>query len=260
MEWCGYNKPRKTRDHQQTTRSRRDEGRFPQRAGGTTALPEPVLEIPNLQNFDKAAYVGLSHQAPRHGPISHLVCGNLVTGSQAWTHCSVQSCLPLASRSMLCSAQEADSDSQSKLLSDFQLGVTGGDQAGDWREACLSRLGYVLCELPACGVSWAPCVFWPRTLGKIHHYLMLLKTDERMQRLNCLNTQSLFKVASLHWSLLPGFFWVLVPACLLGSRVCRPTHISPVQSHQALWFCAARSHILVNRPFCEYYLIYTNLS
>ena len=33
------------------------------------ALPEPVLEIPNLQNFDKAAYVGLSHQAPRHGPI-----------------------------------------------------------------------------------------------------------------------------------------------------------------------------------------------
>ena len=82
MEWCGYNKPRKTSDHQQTTRSRRDEGRFPQRAGGTTALPEPVLEIPNLQNFDKAAYVGLSHQAPRHGPISHLVCGNLVTGSR----------------------------------------------------------------------------------------------------------------------------------------------------------------------------------
>lgn len=65
---CSY-KPRNTRDHQQTTRSRRDEGRFPQRTGGTIALPEPVFEIPNLQNFDKTAYVGLSHQVPRHGPI-----------------------------------------------------------------------------------------------------------------------------------------------------------------------------------------------
>lgn len=75
MEWCGY-KPRNTRDHQQTTRSGRDEGRFPQRTGGTVALPEPVFEIPNLQNFGKTAYAGLSHlvcgaslQAPRHGPI-----------------------------------------------------------------------------------------------------------------------------------------------------------------------------------------------
>lgn len=33
------------------------------------ALPEPVFEIPNLQNFDKTAYGGLSHQVPRHGPI-----------------------------------------------------------------------------------------------------------------------------------------------------------------------------------------------
>ena len=129
-------------------------------------------------------------------------------------------------------------------------------------------------ELPACEVSWAHCVFWSRNLDKIHHYLMLLKTDERLSDWTELNWRLMKGCRGLivlilslfsKWLLCTGllfqvFFWVLVPACFLGLRVCSSTHVSPAGSHQPLWFRAARTHILVNRPFCEYYLIYTSLN
>ena len=106
--------------------SRRDEGGFSQRTAGTGALPEPVFEIPNLQNFGKTAYAGLSHlacgallQAPRHGPV---VLSSPVFPGPPGPRCA----LPRK----LTPTVEANS-------ADFQLGVTGGAQA------CLLRLGYV---------------------------------------------------------------------------------------------------------------------
>ena len=173
--------------------SRRDEGGFSQRTAGTGALPEPVFEIPNLQNFGKTAYAGLSH-------LAWGVCCRLPGMDPLF--CPVLSSPGLQVHAVLCPGSWLRQSKQTQLTSSWVW--LGGPRHVYWGWVTYLR------ELPACEVSWAHCVSWSRNLDKIH-YLMLLKTDERlsdwteletnerMQRLNCLNTQSVFKEIFQRW-------------------------------------------------------------